>query len=125
MSPAVIFVSAVGGDKILAGDRDMLLVRRSNLTAAAQFTRPVISIHPPLSPENRANVVSWFVQRKARVAVLIGGQVREIKQGQESAVRTADGKTPRLSHLLPSHEADWLEAMTEYIRAFDEGLVDT
>ena len=42
----MIFVSAVGGDKILAGDRAMLLPQRPNLAAAAQVMRTVISAHP-------------------------------------------------------------------------------
>jgi hypothetical protein len=51
------------------------------------------------------------------VAKQIGGFVREMKDGQESAVRTASGKMPRLTDFLPAHEEAWLNAISEYIRA--------
>lgn len=52
-----------------------------------------------------------------RLAKLIGGFVREVRGGQESAVRTAAGRMPRLADFLPAHEQAWLEAMSDYIRA--------
>jgi hypothetical protein len=51
------------------------------------------------------------------LAKQIGGFVREMKDGQESAVRTAAGKMPRLTDLLPAHEEAWLNAISEYTRA--------
>jgi hypothetical protein len=51
------------------------------------------------------------------LAKQIGGFVREMKDGQESAVRTAAGKMPRLSHFLPSDEEAWLNAISDYTRA--------
>ena len=51
------------------------------------------------------------------VAKQIGGFVREMKDGQESAVSTASGKMPRLTDFLPAHEEAWLNAISEYIRA--------
>lgn len=52
------------------------------------------------------------------LAALIGGSVREQKTGEQSALRTAAGKTPRLSDLLPHHAAAWLEAIDRYVAAF-------
>lgn len=54
------------------------------------------------------------------LAEAIGGFVRDMKQGQESALRTASGKTPRVSDLLPTHENIWLTAMENYVRAESE-----
>lgn len=48
------------------------------------------------------------------LATLIGGHTRDIKNGQESAVRTAAGKMPRVSDFLPKHEEAWLNAMETY-----------
>jgi hypothetical protein len=57
----------------------------------------------------------------AELASAIGGFVREMKGGTQSALRTADGKTPRLTDLLPKHEDVWLQAMERYIqRAFQQ-----
>ncbi|WP_416193515.1 hypothetical protein [Nitrobacter sp. TKz-YC01] len=50
------------------------------------------------------------------LADLIGGNVREMKDHKESAVRTSSWKTPRISDLLPAHEDEWLRAMDEYIK---------
>lgn len=52
-----------------------------------------------------------------RLAKLISGFAREMKDGKESAVRTAAGKMPRLTDFLPKHEQAWLDAMSEYIEA--------
>jgi hypothetical protein len=49
------------------------------------------------------------------LAELIGGYVAQTKKGQ-SLARTAEGKMPRLSDLLPQHEQAWLDAMEQYIR---------
>jgi hypothetical protein len=51
------------------------------------------------------------------LASLIGGFVRDMKEGKESAVRTAAGKMPRLTDFLPAHEQAWLAAMSSYIQA--------
>ncbi|UGA42434.1 hypothetical protein HU230_0029635 [Bradyrhizobium quebecense] len=51
------------------------------------------------------------------IAKLIGGFVREINHGKESAVRTASAKMPRLKDFLPIHEEAWLKAMSDYIEA--------
>jgi hypothetical protein len=56
------------------------------------------------------------------LATRIGGRVNSAKGGEESALRTAAGKTPRLSDLLPQHEQVWLDAMERYIR---ESLADS
>lgn len=55
-------------------------------------------------------------QYNEKLASLIGGFVREIRSGQESAVRTAAGKTPRVSDFLPMHQDAWLSAMDDYAR---------
>jgi hypothetical protein len=65
----------------------------------------------------------WNRSRIGRVynealAKQIGGFVREMKDGQESAVRTAAGKMPRITDFLPAHEEAWLAAISEYTRAF-------
>lgn len=52
-----------------------------------------------------------------RLASLIGGFVRETNNGDVSVVRTAAGKTPRLSDFLPQHQEAWLDAMGTYISA--------
>jgi len=49
------------------------------------------------------------------LAKAIGGSVGDIKQAAESAVRTAAGKTPRLSDLLPTHDQAWLDAIQQYV----------
>jgi hypothetical protein len=50
------------------------------------------------------------------LASAIGGAVGDIKQGAESALRTASGRTPRLSDLLPEHGQAWLDAIQHYIK---------
>ena len=50
------------------------------------------------------------------LAAAIGGAVSEMMQGQQSALRTSAGKTPRLSDLLPQFARTWLDAMAAYIR---------
>jgi hypothetical protein len=57
------------------------------------------------------------------LAKRIGGSVQSIKAGKESAVRTANGRTPLLSDFLPQHEEHWLQAMQQYIGQATE-LVD-
>jgi hypothetical protein len=64
----------------------------------------------------------WNRNKNGRVynealAKRIGGFVREMKDGQESAVRTAAGKMPRLTDLLPVHEEAWLNAISDYTRS--------
>jgi hypothetical protein len=49
------------------------------------------------------------------LAKLMGGSVLEMKNGQVLA-KTAEGKMPRLSDLLPQHERAGLDAMEQYIR---------
>jgi hypothetical protein len=51
------------------------------------------------------------------LARLIHGGVNSARSGEESAVRTASGKTPRVTDLLPHHERAWLEAMEDYVRS--------
>ncbi len=51
------------------------------------------------------------------IARLIRGSVTLARSGEQSAVRTASGKTPRVTDLLPDHERAWLEAMDEYVRS--------
>jgi hypothetical protein len=50
------------------------------------------------------------------LAKLIKGIVRETKNGKESSVRTASGKMPRVSDLLPAYEVQWLQAIENYIQ---------
>lgn len=50
------------------------------------------------------------------LASAIAGSVGDIKQGTESALRTAAGKTPRLSDLLPAHSQAWLDAIQQYVK---------
>jgi len=49
------------------------------------------------------------------IARLIGGSVIDIRNGEQSALKTAAGKMPRLSDLLPQHEQAWLDAMEQYV----------
>jgi hypothetical protein len=49
------------------------------------------------------------------LAKLIGGSVREVRNGEDFVLRIGD-KMPRLSDLLPQHEQAWLDAMEQYIR---------
>jgi hypothetical protein len=50
------------------------------------------------------------------LAGAIAGSVGDIKQGTESALRTAAGRMPRLSDLLPAHGQAWLDAIQQYVR---------
>jgi hypothetical protein len=50
------------------------------------------------------------------LASQIGGSVRDMRTGKESAVRTATGTTPRILDLLPKHEEAWLAAIDQYIQ---------
>ncbi|WP_428483328.1 hypothetical protein [Rhodopila sp.] len=67
--------------------------------------------------------VTWWGRTKFgaiynnALAAQIGGKVNSAKQGQESAVRTAAAKTPKLSDFLPQHEQAWLDAIEQYIRS--------
>jgi hypothetical protein len=58
----------------------------------------------------------WGQTYNETLAKRIGGLVTPSKNGEESALRTAAGKTPQLSDLLPQHEQAWLDAMEQYIR---------
>jgi hypothetical protein len=49
------------------------------------------------------------------LASAIAGSVGENKQGNESGLRTAAGKMPRLSDLLPTHSQAWLNAIQQYV----------
>jgi hypothetical protein len=57
------------------------------------------------------------------LASLIGGGVRELRPG--TALRTAAGKMPKITDLLPEHEDAWLAAMEQYIRASFESSAQT
>jgi hypothetical protein len=65
---------------------------------------------------------SWWDRTKLgrsyneALAKQFGGLVRDMKDGTESAARTAVGKMPRLTDLLPAHEEAWLNAMSRYIQ---------
>ena len=65
---------------------------------------------------------SWFGRTAAgrryneRLASLIGGMVRDMKGGNENALRTGSEKTPRLTDLLPAHADAWLQAIDDYVR---------
>ncbi|MEG9524395.1 MAG: hypothetical protein MIL41_01215 [Hyphomicrobiales bacterium] len=50
------------------------------------------------------------------LATLIGGVVND--EGNQSALRTATGKTPYLFDLLPHHADAWIEAIDRYVAAF-------
>lgn len=66
---------------------------------------------------------SWFGRLEPgrrycqRLATLTGGLVWEgVAQGKPvCSLRTADGRTPRLSDLLPRHRDAWLAAMADYV----------
>lgn len=58
------------------------------------------------------------------LASAIGGTVGDIKQGAESALRTAAGKTPRLSDLLPAHSEAWLQAIQRYVKQMFDSAED-
>jgi hypothetical protein len=62
----------------------------------------------------------WGQTYNETLAACIGGTFNEMKGGEESALRTAAGKTPKLSDLLPLHEQAWLDAMERYIRDITE-----
>jgi len=51
------------------------------------------------------------------LAGAIGGVVVDVQKGEQNALRTLTGKTPRLSDLLPDHADSWLAAMESYILA--------
>lgn len=53
------------------------------------------------------------------IAAAIGGSVSPRTDKPESAVRTADRRTPRLTDLLPAHEDAWLAAIEHYVAAYD------
>lgn len=59
------------------------------------------------------------------LAAAIGGFVRDMKNGQESAVRTASSKTPRLSDFLPKHEETWLRSIEQYVREIFDAAKDS
>lgn len=69
---------------------------------------------------------SWYErlpEAKAYNAILaaaIGGKIDLMTKGTECALRTANGKFPRLTELLPRHEDLWLDAMEQYIAAVVE-----
>jgi len=48
------------------------------------------------------------------LAAAIGGEIKEYAD-KTGAVKTRDGKTPRLSDFLPQHDQLWLDAMSRYI----------
>lgn len=54
------------------------------------------------------------------LARAIGGKVGAVQNGEQCALRTASDKTPRLTDLLPQHEAAWLDAIEGYIAALVE-----
>jgi hypothetical protein len=68
------------------------------------------------------NPSTWWDRRSQgktyneNLAKLIGGSVIDIRNGEQSALKTAAGKMPRLSDFLPQHEQAWLDAMEQYIR---------
>lgn len=49
------------------------------------------------------------------LADAIEGQIKALSDHKEAGLRTATGKMPRLSDLLPQHEQLWLDAMERYI----------
>ena len=48
------------------------------------------------------------------LAAAIGGEIKEYAD-KTGAVKTRNGKTPRLSDFLPQHDQLWLDAMSRYI----------
>jgi len=68
------------------------------------------------------NPSTWWDRRSQgktyneNLARLIGGSVIDIRNGDQSALKTAAGRMPRLSDFLPQHEQAWLDAMERYIR---------
>ena len=59
-----------------------------------------------------------------RLATAIGGSAKDIKGGPEAALRTAAGKTPRISDLLPAYGQVWLDAAQQYIAEMFAGTED-
>lgn len=70
----------------------------------------------------QTDAASWWTVKPIAVtynnelAALIGGAVN-LGGDKSLAVRTAAGKTPRLSDFLPKHRDAWLQAMRRYIEA--------
>ncbi len=54
------------------------------------------------------------------LADAIQGRIGDVKDGEQCALRTSAGKTPRLTDLLPAHSDAWLSAMDAYIQALVE-----
>lgn len=52
-----------------------------------------------------------------RLAKKIDGFVKGMKGDQESAVRTATGRMPRLTDFIPVHEQARLVAMSDYVES--------
>ena len=71
----------------------------------------IIATDPSTWGDRRSLGLSY----NATLAKLTGGSVIEAKNG-DAGLRTAAGKMPRLSDLLPQHEQAWLDAMEQYIR---------
>lgn len=68
---------------------------------------------------------TWWGRKPGRqynetLAKLIGGFVRDMHEGRESAVRTAAAGTPRISDFLPKHETAWLNAIEDYVKKMFE-----
>ncbi len=53
----------------------------------------------------------------AALAAAIGGKVGHTQDRSQCMLRTANGRTPQLTDLLPRHEDLWLDAMEQYIAA--------
>lgn len=65
---------------------------------------------------------TWFGRGEAggryneTLVTAVGGQIKASNyQGEETGVRTAAGKMPRVSDFLPHHERLWLDAMSRCI----------
>jgi hypothetical protein len=110
------------------------LVKTENLGVTADWQRALNLKHPfpEGNPLNLGTIdkdgfvetspATWWDRTELgrsyneALAKEIGGFVRDMKDGKESAARTAAGKMPRLTDFLPAHEEAWLSAMSRYIR---------
>lgn len=50
-----------------------------------------------------------------------GGLVGDVKAEEQSVLRTATGRTPRIPDLLPGHQQLWLDQMQSYVRRHFDG----
>ncbi|MDF1587427.1 hypothetical protein [Marinimicrococcus flavescens] len=73
---------------------------------------------------------SWFgrteiaLEYNRTLAQAIGGRIAYEKGATENSIRTAEGRMPKISDLLPRHADTWLAAIERYVRALTEATTD-